>query len=135
MWTEQQVDILRTLWGTVKTSEIAEQLGRSYDSVYNKAKSLGLGKFATIKSPKRRQRQAPQVSLPSVPFEPEFTNPDLPPHPYWAIGPHNCRWPLGHPGDPEFKFCGELVRNVGAPYCHEHTERAYHRMGRKLEDA
>jgi len=35
-----------------------------------------------------------------------------------------CRWPMGHPGEPDFHFCGELV-NPGFPYCVEHCGRAY----------
>lgn len=35
-----------------------------------------------------------------------------------------CKWPLGHPGEPDFHFCGEAV-NPGFPYCVEHCGRAY----------
>ena len=35
-----------------------------------------------------------------------------------------CRWPMGHPGEPDFHFCGEAV-NSGYPYCVEHCGRAY----------
>jgi GcrA cell cycle regulator len=35
-----------------------------------------------------------------------------------------CRWPMGHPGEPDFHFCGERV-NPGFPYCVEHCGRAY----------
>ncbi|MFM7377569.1 MAG: GcrA family cell cycle regulator [Erythrobacter sp.] len=35
-----------------------------------------------------------------------------------------CRWPMGHPGQPDFHFCGEPV-NPGFPYCVEHCGRAY----------
>lgn len=35
-----------------------------------------------------------------------------------------CRWPMGHPGEPDFHFCGEAV-NPGYPYCVEHCGRAY----------
>jgi GcrA cell cycle regulator len=35
-----------------------------------------------------------------------------------------CKWPLGHPGEPDFHFCGEKV-NPGFPYCVEHCGRAY----------
>lgn len=35
-----------------------------------------------------------------------------------------CRWPIGHPGEPDFHFCGEKV-NPGFPYCVEHCGRAY----------
>lgn len=35
-----------------------------------------------------------------------------------------CKWPIGHPGEPDFHFCGEKV-NPGFPYCVEHCGRAY----------
>ena len=35
-----------------------------------------------------------------------------------------CRWPMGHPGEPDFHFCGAKV-NPGFPYCVEHCGRAY----------
>ena len=35
-----------------------------------------------------------------------------------------CRWPMGHPGEPDFHFCGTDV-NPGFPYCVEHCGRAY----------
>ena len=35
-----------------------------------------------------------------------------------------CRWPMGHPGEPDFHFCGKPV-NPGFPYCVEHCGRAY----------
>ena len=35
-----------------------------------------------------------------------------------------CKWPLGHPGEPDFHFCGEKV-NPGFPSCVEHCGHAY----------
>ncbi|AHE53188.1 GcrA family cell cycle regulator [Sphingomonas sanxanigenens] len=35
-----------------------------------------------------------------------------------------CKWPLGHPGEPDFHFCGVQV-NPGFPYCVEHCGQAY----------
>lgn len=35
-----------------------------------------------------------------------------------------CRWPMGHPGEPDFHFCGAAV-NPGYPYCVEHCGRAF----------
>ncbi|KMS53523.1 GcrA cell cycle regulator [Novosphingobium barchaimii LL02] len=35
-----------------------------------------------------------------------------------------CRWPMGHPGEPDFHFCGDKV-NPGFPYCVDHCGRAY----------
>ncbi|MGE0774505.1 MAG: GcrA family cell cycle regulator [Sphingomonadaceae bacterium] len=35
-----------------------------------------------------------------------------------------CKWPLGHPGEPDFHFCGKLI-NPGFPYCLDHCSVAY----------
>lgn len=35
-----------------------------------------------------------------------------------------CKWPIGHPGEPDFHFCGDKV-NPGFPYCVEHCGHAY----------
>ncbi len=35
-----------------------------------------------------------------------------------------CKWPLGHPGEPDFHFCGNPV-NPGFPYCLDHCSVAY----------
>ena len=35
-----------------------------------------------------------------------------------------CKWPMGHPGEPDFHFCGEQS-NPGFPYCVAHCGVAY----------
>ena len=35
-----------------------------------------------------------------------------------------CKWPIGHPGEPDFHFCGEAA-NPGFPYCVQHCGVAY----------
>src|SRR3990170_9149525 len=35
-----------------------------------------------------------------------------------------CKWPMGHPGEPDFHFCGEGA-NPGFPYCVDHCGVAY----------
>ena len=35
-----------------------------------------------------------------------------------------CKWPMGHPGEPDFHFCGAAA-NPGFPYCVEHCGVAY----------
>jgi GcrA cell cycle regulator len=35
-----------------------------------------------------------------------------------------CRWPMGHPGEPDFHFCGQEA-NPGYPYCVDHCGVAY----------
>ena len=40
------------------------------------------------------------------------------------LSDRNCKWPLGHPGEPDFHFCGDTV-NPGFPYCVAHCGQAY----------
>jgi GcrA cell cycle regulator len=35
-----------------------------------------------------------------------------------------CKWPIGHPGEPDFHFCGQQA-NPGFPYCVDHCGVAY----------
>jgi GcrA cell cycle regulator len=35
-----------------------------------------------------------------------------------------CKWPIGHPGEPDFHFCGQQA-NPGFPYCVAHCGVAY----------
>ncbi len=35
-----------------------------------------------------------------------------------------CKWPIGHPGEPDFHFCGK-PSNPGFPYCLDHCGVAY----------
>src|SRR5947199_144281 len=35
-----------------------------------------------------------------------------------------CKWPMGHPGEPDFHFCGQAA-NPGFPYCVQHCGVAY----------
>lgn len=35
-----------------------------------------------------------------------------------------CKWPMGHPGEPDFYFCGQPA-NPGFPYCVNHCGVAY----------
>jgi GcrA cell cycle regulator len=36
----------------------------------------------------------------------------------------SCLWPIGHPSEPGFHFCGAPAF-VGKPYCDEHSAGAY----------
>ena len=42
-WTSSEIEYLKDNWHKKKTQEIAEELGRTYYSIYNKARKLGLG--------------------------------------------------------------------------------------------
>ncbi len=35
-----------------------------------------------------------------------------------------CKWPIGHPGESEFRFCGAATE-TGRVYCKEHVAKAF----------
>lgn len=43
-----------------------------------------------------------------------------------------CKWPLGHPGDENFRFCGNGALD-GSPYCEGHAQLAYQPMPSKRD--
>ena len=102
IWTESLQARLRELWAQGLTaSQIAAELSVTRNAVIGKAHRLGLGGRA---SPIHRSK-APKLTL-------------------VALKERMCRWPVGHPGEPDFHFCGGEAR-PNSPYCPEHHARAY----------
>lgn len=102
-WTDERVTTLKGMWLSGYTArQIAERLGGvTRNAVIGKAHRLGL---STRPSPIRRHEP---VSMPRV-------------------VERTCQWPIGHPGSPEFHFCGEEAVS-GKPYCDKHCGVAYRR--------
>jgi len=99
-WTPERIDHLTRLWETgVTTAEIGRQIGVTKNAVIGKVHRLGLvPRIVTQKPPPRRNVF-------------EFNGP-------------SCMWPIGHPGEDDFHFCGD--RPVpGKSYCADHAAKAY----------
>ncbi len=45
-------------------------------------------------------------------------------------GDRHCRWPVGDPRSPDFRFCG-CVAHEGLPYCVDHARVAYQNVSRR----
>lgn len=45
-------------------------------------------------------------------------------------GERHCRWPVGDPRSPDFRFCG-CSAYEGLPYCIDHARVAYQNVGKK----
>lgn len=112
-WTEDAVDILRTMWTEGRSArEIGERLGMTRNAVIGKANRLGLSHKA--------QPPAPKVEVQT--YAPGTLD----------LNERMCRWPIGHPGDADFHFCGN-ARIAGRPYCERHCALAY--RGKAVEAA
>jgi GcrA cell cycle regulator len=138
-WTDERVALLRRLWEDGQSaSKIAAQLGGvTRNAVIGKVHRLGLAGRA------RGGEEGPAAAPPSKVVEieilshrpaPEFPAPAPAPEPValsvskrvtiMDLRESMCRWPLGDPTTPEFRFCG--ARSItGLPYCTHHAEIAY----------
>tara|TARA_Y100001970_G_scaffold294331_1_gene450792 strand:+ start:100590 stop:101003 length:414 start_codon:yes stop_codon:yes gene_type:complete len=131
-WTPERVDQLRKLWDEgLTTSEIGKNIGVSKNAVVGKAHRLEL---PSRPSPIRRgvsRRANKQISRPK-PVQPQ-SKPLVRSLPLSRSG-RCCQWPIGHPGDEDFHFCGAPAVE-GKPYCAEHYAMAYIIQGKpKVEE-
>ena len=146
-WTPETVELLRKLWGSGKTaSQIAEIIGGiSRNAVIGKAHRLNLSaKLKTkisssnqhaIKKTainngeiqKRGRRSKFRSLIIDKDFEPEN------PKQLEELNEDLCKWPIGHPDEKSFYFCGRTSLKDFS-YCKLHLLYAYQPKGKK-EDA
>ena len=144
-WTDEKVTKLKELWGKGSTaSQIAEIIGGiSRNAVIGKAHRLNLS--AKIKTraatsnqnfdnslvdkdiKNRRSRKGKFKSLIiEKDFEPEN------PKQLEELDENSCKWPLGHPDEKSFYFCGRSSLKDFS-YCKLHLLYAYQPKGKKDE--
>ena len=144
-WTTENIEFLRQHWGTCTAREISEKMGAGFtrNSIIGKASRLGLSakiKTRTATSNKNFEDNLDEKSLRSnrgrrskfksllieKDFEPEN------PKQLEELDENSCKWPIGHPDEDSFYFCGRSSLKDFS-YCKLHLLYAYQPKGKKDE--
>jgi len=144
-WTEEREQRLRKLWEKGYTaSQIAEMLGdTTRNAVIGKAHRLKLAARAASKQSKSLKKQdsvgglnkqegyiSRKSRFKSLLLDKNFEVEN--PKKLEELSDKNCRWPMGHPDEENFYFCG---RNPveGFSYCKLHVLYAFQPKNQKEE--
>ena len=135
-WTPEKIDKLKEVWGKGSTaSQIASVLGDvTRNAVIGKAYRLKLASQYSSKNSKTKNNSKPLIAnnqnekvvrrskfkslLIDKDFEPEN------PKSLEQLEDGICRWPIGHPDEPNFYFCGRGSIE-GFSYCRLHVLYAF----------
>ena len=144
-WNEEKVSKLKELWGKGKTaSQISKIIGDvSRNAVIGKAHRLNLSskiKARNITSSQNfdnnletsnpKQRKVRRSKFQSLIIEKDFEPEN--PKKLEELDENSCKWPIGHPEEESFYFCGRTSLKDFS-YCKLHLLYAYQPKGKKEE--
>ena len=142
-WTEDKIAKLRELWGRGNTaSQIAEIIGGvSRNAVIGKAHRLNLSakiktraatsneNFENLNNNKNdKTKKSRRSKFKSLIIEKDFEPEN--PKTLEQLDENSCKWPIGHPNEKDFYFCGRLSLKDFS-YCKLHLLYAYQPKGKK----
>jgi GcrA cell cycle regulator len=136
-WTKENIEFLQKYWGTCTAREISVKMGAGFtrNSIIGKASRLGLSaKIKTRKATsnqnlesnleennikaKRGRRSKFKSLIIEKDFEPEN------PKQLEELTDNDCKYPIGHPNDKDFYFCGRTSLKDFS-YCKLHLLYSY----------
>jgi GcrA cell cycle regulator len=144
-WNDEKVEKLRELWGKGSTaSQIALIIGGiSRNAVIGKAHRLNLSSKIKTRNTSSsqnfdnsseenssKQRRGKKSKFQSLIIEKDFEPEN--PKKLEELDESSCKWPVGHPEEQSFYFCGRSSLKDFS-YCKLHLLYAYQPKGRKEE--
>ncbi|WP_417319105.1 GcrA family cell cycle regulator [Emcibacter sp.] len=124
-WTDERVEKLRELWDKgLSASQIAKELGEGVtrNAVIGKAHRMGLAsRPSPVKADPAKKPAKKAAEKAPAPARKKAAGGKVS---LLELTERMCKWPIGHPGEPDFHFCGKSSR-PGFPYCNDHCAEAY----------